>query len=153
MYSVLIIDDKPLIIAGMRQLINWEAFGIDTVYDATDGQDGLSLAIENKPDIIITDINMPNMSDLKMAATLREKDMQYLIFLKAQNLTGAELPKDHWRQNSVRDFNADNIAYIENNLISDNVPNNKEFQNLKKHFMKNETGNYSVENGESLNTL
>lgn len=150
MYSVLIIDDKPLIIAGMRQLINWEAFGIDTVYDATDGQDGLSLAIENKPDIIITDINMPNMSGLEMAATLREKDMQYLILLKAQNLTGAELPKDHWRQNSVRDFNADNVAYIENNLISDNVPNNKEFQSLKKHFMKNETGNYSVENGESL---
>ncbi len=91
MYSVLIIDDKPLIIAGMRQLINWEAFGIDTVYDATDGQYGLSLAIENKPDIIITDINMPNMRGLKMAAALREKDMQYLILLKAQNLTGAEL--------------------------------------------------------------
>ncbi len=91
MYSVLIIDDRPLIIAGMRQLINWEAFGIDTVYDATDGQEGLSLAMENKLDIIITDINMPNMSGFEMAAALREKDMQYLILLKMLNMLTAAL--------------------------------------------------------------
>ncbi len=47
---------------------------VDTIYLANDGQDGLEVFEREDIDIIITDINMPNMSGLEMAHEIRKSD-------------------------------------------------------------------------------
>lgn len=54
------------------------AFLLDTYTDhlflASDGKEGLKLFKEEKPDLVITDIQMPNMNGIEMAAAIREEN-------------------------------------------------------------------------------
>ena len=45
---------------------------VKTLYTASNGKEGLALFKKHTPDIIITDIQMPKMSDLAMAKSIRE---------------------------------------------------------------------------------
>lgn len=71
--SLLFVDDEISILEGLSQHINWEQYGIDTVYTAANGKDALALVREVRPDIIITDINMPVMTGLELIEKLSEE--------------------------------------------------------------------------------
>ncbi|MCC3372011.1 response regulator transcription factor [Cohnella sp. REN36] len=73
MKSILIIDDDPNVLEGMRESIPWELLQVRWVGEAIDGQEGLRLVRELHPDIVLTDINMPEMNGLEMIAALREE--------------------------------------------------------------------------------
>lgn len=65
-YKIVIIDDEPFIIEGLKILINWNEYGCEIVGSATKGDSGLFLIEQLKPDIVITDIRMPNMTGIEM---------------------------------------------------------------------------------------
>lgn len=81
MYSVAIIDDEPLIVEGLSKTMAWNKWDCQVIGTACDGMEGMSLVREKKPDIVITDINMPKMDGLKMIAGLKSEfpDMQLII--------------------------------------------------------------------------
>ncbi|MET7379804.1 response regulator transcription factor [Streptomyces sp. NPDC005526] len=58
MIRVLLVDDQPLIRSGFRALLDLED-DIEVVAEAADGQEGLALAREHLPDIVLIDIQMP----------------------------------------------------------------------------------------------
>jgi len=68
--SVLIIDDEPANIMMLRQILSPEY----VVYVATDGQTGLTVAMKQKPDVILLDILMPNMDGFEVLTELRKSD-------------------------------------------------------------------------------
>ncbi|MBO9599463.1 MAG: response regulator, partial [Cohnella sp.] len=73
MHTYLIVDDEPLIRKGMIKLIsrvapNWESCG-----EAWNGAEGLEMAERLRPDLIFSDIRMPEMNGLEMAALLIER--------------------------------------------------------------------------------
>ena len=68
MYSVLLIEDEEIIRKGIRHSIPWEECGTYVIGEAGNGQDGKQLIEELKPDIVVTDLNMPVMDGLKMIA-------------------------------------------------------------------------------------
>jgi two-component system response regulator YesN len=70
MLSVLIADDEFEIREGLRKRIPWGDYGIDEVYVADDGDVALAIALEKKPDLIITDIKMNRMSGLEFLKAL-----------------------------------------------------------------------------------
>lgn len=65
-YNVVIIDDEYLIIEGLKMLIDWEELGCEIIGSAADGDQGLELIRQVKPDIVITDIRMPNTTGIEM---------------------------------------------------------------------------------------
>ena len=81
MYSVAIIDDEPLIVEGLSKTMAWDKWDCQVIGTACDGMEGMALVREKKPDIVITDINMPKMDGLKMIAGLKSEfpDMQLII--------------------------------------------------------------------------
>ena len=72
MYSVFLVDDEPIVLEGIRSKINWEEAGFSFAGEATDGEIALSMIHELKPDILITDIKMPFMDGLQLAATIKK---------------------------------------------------------------------------------
>jgi len=72
MYKVLIVDDEPIIRKGLRNIINWKNFECEVVAEAADGLDGLELIRKHRPDIIITDIKMPETDGLSMIKQIKE---------------------------------------------------------------------------------
>lgn len=71
MFKVLIIDDEPIIRKGLKNIINWKNFGCEVCGEAGDGLDGSELIQKHLPDIIITDIRMPEMDGLTMLRDMK----------------------------------------------------------------------------------
>ncbi len=65
-YRMILIDDEAVILRGLRKLIDWDTLNIDIVGEAWDGEKGLELIRSMKPDIVISDIAMPNLNGIEM---------------------------------------------------------------------------------------
>lgn len=73
MYRVMIVDDEPLILAGIASMLDWESHGCRIVGKAANGQQALDKMDELRPDIVITDIKMPAMDGLEFMRCCRER--------------------------------------------------------------------------------
>ncbi|SHM42669.1 pilus assembly protein CpaE [Caldanaerovirga acetigignens] len=60
---VLIADDIPTTREDIKRLLYFEE-DIEVVGEAIDGQDAVSMAVELKPDVVLMDINMPNLDGI-----------------------------------------------------------------------------------------
>lgn len=82
MYKVVIADDEPLIIKGLRKLIDWKAVNATIVGEASDGAELLTMIETLRPDIVVSDIAMPKVSGIDVIRHVHEhyKDTR-VIFL------------------------------------------------------------------------
>lgn len=69
--KIVIIDDHKMIREGLQQLLELDG-EISVIGQAGDGYDGLSLIESTNPDVILLDINMPNMNGLEMLTELKK---------------------------------------------------------------------------------
>jgi DNA-binding NarL/FixJ family response regulator len=61
---VLLVDDQPLIRSGFRALLDIED-DIEVVAEAANGEQGVALAVEHRPDVALVDIQMPVMDGIE----------------------------------------------------------------------------------------
>lgn len=61
-----IVDDIRSVVEMIKNKIPWEQYGIEVVGSAMNGEQGLEVIRQTKPDIILTDIRMPKMDGLEM---------------------------------------------------------------------------------------
>lgn len=84
MYSVVLVDDEPLIRTGLASLIDWEGLNCTVVFQGADGEETLAWLQDHSADILICDIRMPGMDGLELAKRLYEKENPVkIIFLTA----------------------------------------------------------------------
>ena len=81
MYRVVLVDDEHMIVEGLSRVVPWERLGCEVSGMASNGREGLELIRRVKPDILMTDIRMPNMDGLRMVAALRSEfpDLQITV--------------------------------------------------------------------------
>ena len=65
---ILVVDDEPSICFTVSMLLKLEGY---SVADAPDGRAGLQSALENPPDVILSDVNMPHMDGYALLAAVR----------------------------------------------------------------------------------
>ncbi len=66
--SILIVEDETDLREALKTVFNYEDF---VVYTAYDGEAGLKIALEQKPDIILLDVLMPKMDGVTVLKNLR----------------------------------------------------------------------------------
>ena len=89
--KILVVDDSADTREMMAKLLELEAF---TVVTAEDGRIGLTVAADEVPDLIITDINMPNMSGIEMIKQLRKQTGFKCVPIMAITAYGNGVAKD-----------------------------------------------------------
>jgi CheY-like chemotaxis protein len=67
---VLVVDDEPIILETMTEVLEGEGF---TVRTAEDGFAALALLRQTQPDLIISDLRMPNMSGFELLSIIRRR--------------------------------------------------------------------------------
>ena len=72
-YKVLAADDEFWSRENIRSLIPWEEYSLEFLEPACDGEEVLGRIPEEKPDIILTDINMPFLSGLELLQRLQNE--------------------------------------------------------------------------------
>ncbi|RXZ82085.1 response regulator [Paenibacillaceae bacterium] len=72
MYRLLIVDDEPTVRAGLRAYFDWASYGIEVTGEADDGDVALEMIAQDQPDLILTDVRMPNMDGITMSQRIAE---------------------------------------------------------------------------------
>lgn len=80
-YQVVIIDDEPWTREVLRSLGEWNRLGLKVIGEASDGESGLLLIRQLRPDIVITDIKMPVMGGIELVEALRGSDARTRVIM------------------------------------------------------------------------
>lgn len=62
--KVFIVDDEFLQRQLVKKTVNWEKLGLEIAGEAEDGEEALDKILEEKPDILIMDINIPYINGI-----------------------------------------------------------------------------------------
>lgn len=162
MYSLLIVEDEPIIRAGLKKYFDWTTFNITTILEAPNGEEGLEIAIAKKPDLIITDIRMPKMNGLDMIKHIRKQEIPTNIII----LTGYnefDYAKKAIQYGGVKDFLIKPLQYEEsyqsikrwfddvskekpNTSVINDIPDDDElFDQIKDYIISNITDDISLQ--------
>jgi two-component system, response regulator YesN len=81
MYRVLLVDDETLTFIGMRKVFNWKELGFDIIAETTNPYEALDMITQQKPDVVFTDVRMPEISGLELIRRVREMglDTEFVI--------------------------------------------------------------------------
>jgi DNA-binding NarL/FixJ family response regulator len=69
--SVLIADDHKIMLAGLRSLLEKQA-DINVVAEAENGRKAVQCAIDNKPDVVVMDVSMPDLNGIEATKQIVE---------------------------------------------------------------------------------
>ena len=119
MKRILIVDDS----ASVRQMVSFTLRKADyEVVEAVDGKDGLAKVSSGKFDLIITDLNMPNVDGIQMITAARKlPGYSFIPILMLTTESQAE-KKDAGRKAGatgwiVKPFNADQLIAVVQKLV------------------------------------
>ena len=87
MQRILVIDDDQSVTSVLKRGLSYEGFAVDT---APTGAEGLGVARERYPDLVILDIMMPGLDGLEVLRRLRAADPQLPVIM----LTAKDAPSD-----------------------------------------------------------
>jgi len=73
MYKVLIIDDEEPAREAVKILVDWDSINVYEVFEAWDGENGIRLIEEKKPDIILVDMKMPGMGGMELLQLIESR--------------------------------------------------------------------------------
>ena len=79
---ILVIDDEPQILRAMRTILTEKQFRVTT---ASRGEEGLTLAATNEPDLVILDLGLPDMDGVEVCTRLREWTQVPIIILSVRD--------------------------------------------------------------------
>lgn len=81
MYKLIIADDEKIVLDGISESIHWSDYDIEVVAKASDGKELFEKAKQLLPDIVLTDIRMPQMDGLQAIEQLQQQipDAQFVI--------------------------------------------------------------------------
>lgn len=77
--KVVIVDDEYLIRELLQEKIDWERMNCELVLKASSASEVLDYIDDQEVDLVITDINMPNIDGMEMAKRIREHSPQIKI--------------------------------------------------------------------------
>ena len=96
--TVLIVDDDPNVLQLARLYLERDGYGVTT---ALDGVQGLAMAREEQPSLVVLDVMLPGMNGLDICRTLRRESPVPIIMLTARveeedRLAGLDLGADDY---------------------------------------------------------
>ena len=80
MIRIIIAEDQILVLGALVALLNFES-DIEVVAQAGNGQEALELVREHKPDVLISDIEMPIMTGLELANAVKDAGLDTKIII------------------------------------------------------------------------
>jgi DNA-binding response OmpR family regulator len=99
MKKILIVEDEPDMVRGLKDNLEFEGFGVDT---AMDGDTGLQKVLHSEYDLILLDVMLPGISGFDICKTARKQGINTPIILltakgeEIDKVLGLELGADDY---------------------------------------------------------
>lgn len=78
--KIVIVDDHAMVREGFKQLLSLDA-SFEVVGEASDGYECLNLVNKTNTDVILLDINMPNLDGLQTLRIMRQQNMNNKVIM------------------------------------------------------------------------
>jgi two-component system, response regulator YesN len=82
-YKLIVIDDEEKIADGIAKLFPWESIGFEVTGVFTCAKDALAFIDKNPTDVVMTDIEMPDMSGVQLSEELAARDAVITVFFSS----------------------------------------------------------------------
>ncbi len=79
--KLIVADDEKVILGGLVKLINWEELDLELAATAEDGKELYEKIKEYKPDIVISDVKMPEMTGIEVAKRVKDEGFEDIKFI------------------------------------------------------------------------
>ena len=81
MYKVILVDDEIWSLEGLAASFEWEENGFRVIGKYTESLEAIAHIKEECPDVVFTDIRMPDMTGLEMMKEIREtnQDTEFIV--------------------------------------------------------------------------
>jgi two-component system alkaline phosphatase synthesis response regulator PhoP len=141
--KILIVEDEPAMVAGLRDNFEYEGY---EVISAGDGVTGLERALKDSPDLVVLDVMMPRMSGLDVCKQLKaQRPAVPIIMLTARGqeidkVVGLELGADDYvtKPFSVRELMARVKAVLRRSSSTMPAPEIYRFSDVEVNVRSNE---------------
>ena len=143
--KTIIVDDNVQILNSLKNhLVNFDY--IDLIHSTLDSEDFLEVVLEEKPDLVIMDIDMPRLNGIELGKILREKWTTHVLLTQDRvlYLHGAEIVSYNWHKMHCKDYG---FRYYKIFFRFTNDPrfeSKKELSKRKSEFIK-EFDSYRLE--------
>ncbi len=81
MYKFLIVDDEEIVRRGFRNKIEWAKAGFEYLPPCKNGREAISRIAQDHPDVVMTDICMPLVDGLEVAAYIADKFPEIVVII------------------------------------------------------------------------
>lgn len=114
--QILLVDDDPDVREVVRTILRTRDY---VVHEAANGQIGLDMIDEVKPDLMILDLMMPGMSGLEVLKQMRAREIYPGVPLLILSAAGdkSEQPEEFWRQGLQVDEYMSKASFTPENLL------------------------------------
>ncbi|MBW1797087.1 MAG: response regulator [Deltaproteobacteria bacterium] len=89
-FNVLIVDDSSSMRAIIKKIIKVSGFSVGEFLVAADGKEALKVLKDEWVDIVLTDINMPNMNGMELIAEMKKDELMRSIPVVMVTTEGSE---------------------------------------------------------------
>jgi len=140
-YTVLLVDDEEEVIQVIMQKINWEELGFSVIGYANNGAKAFEMVEEFQPDVVMTDIKMPYMDGMELAARIKENfpDTRVLIFTGFDEFEYAKeavhLEVEEYILKPVNSSELTNVLTRMRGKLDQEIDEKRNVQTLQKYYM------------------
>mgnify|MGYP000261304345 FL=1 len=78
--NILLADDHLMVREGLKQVLELD-HDIDVISEASDGYECLNLINKTHPDVVLLDINMPNLDGLQVLSIMKQQKMKSKVIM------------------------------------------------------------------------
>jgi len=117
--TILIVDDSPTMRSMVRSVLEGDQH---RVVEACDGRAALSAVDAASPDLVITDVNMPEMDGLTLVRALRERERQRFTPILVLTTEHSDAMKQRGREAGatgwlVKPFHPDQLRQVVHRVL------------------------------------
>lgn len=158
MLKVLLVDDEIITIRMLQNLINWKKLNLELVGYAEDGLKAVEMYLKYEPDIVISDIRMPNMTGIELVNKIKviNKDTAFILVTAFSDFAYiSEAMKIGCSDYILKPIDEQELDESLKKVVEKIVGQNEQKEMIKKS--RGQSRNYILQNfmktGSDINTL
>lgn len=79
--KLVIVDDEPILLQGLLNTYDWESMGFEVAGSASSGEQAIRVIKEVRPDVVLTDIRMKQITGLMVMEIIQKEDIDCLFIV------------------------------------------------------------------------
>jgi len=103
-YNILVVDDSAIVRAVIKKTLDLAGIDVGELYEAGNGKEGLAALQDNWIDLVLADINMPEMTGIEMVDKMAQDGLMKTVPVIIISTEGSQTRVEELKSKGVRAY-------------------------------------------------